>query len=81
MISNQIAHDKSLLGEKINKTFEEVTSLLSQLSPDKTMYIMSDWHAFKVFWAKNADLTKVSLEETKERHQQVIDLLEKAKQL
>lgn len=81
MITNEIARKKKELGIKIDAIFEEVSSLLNQLSPDKTMYIMGDWHAFNVFWKQNADLTKVSLEETKERHQQVMDLLERVKQL
>lgn len=81
MITNQVAYDKKLLGNKIEETFQEVESLLKQLPPHKTMYIINDCHAFNVFWAEHADLTKVSLEETQERLQQVTDLLERVKNL
>ncbi|WP_406622155.1 hypothetical protein V6946_27515 [Bacillus sp. PPSBB_2] len=79
MITNQVAYDKKLLGNKIEETFEEVSSLLRTLDTDKTMFIMGEWHAFNDFWSKNADLTKVSLEKTQERLNQVTDLLERVK--
>ncbi|MGE0976260.1 hypothetical protein [Bacillus cereus] len=81
MITDRIAFEKRKLGKKIGETFQEVESLLKQLPPHKTMYIINDCHAFNVFWAEHADLTKISLEETQERFQQVMNLLERIKNL
>ncbi|CCW08550.1 MULTISPECIES: hypothetical protein [Bacillus] len=81
MITNQVAYDKKLLGNKIEGTFKEVSSLLRLHDSSETMYIMGDWHAFNDFWSKHADLAEISLEETQERLQQVTDLLERVKNL
>ncbi|MEB9507273.1 hypothetical protein P4J13_25415 [Bacillus anthracis] len=79
MINNLIAHEKKQLGEEIGKVFQEISSLLTLHSPHKTKFIITEWHAFNAFWSENADLTKISLEETKARLDQVKGLLEQAK--
>lgn len=82
MTINLIASKKHELIRDIFKKQKEIAELLlQQENQQEIAHLIYDWHSHKNFFIQNADITKISLEELKEKHTQVIDLLERVKYL
>ncbi|MGH1142153.1 hypothetical protein [Bacillus pseudomycoides] len=82
MTINLIASKKDELIRDIFKKQKEIAELLlQQENQQEIAHLIYDWHSHKNFFIKNADLTKIPLEELKKKHTQVIDLLERVKNI
>ncbi|PFD97872.1 hypothetical protein COE15_21350 [Bacillus cereus] len=82
MITNPIAFEKDKLIRDIYTNQKQVAELLLlQDDQQKIAQLIYDWHSHKNFFIQNAGITKISLEELKEKHTQIIDLLERVKDL
>ncbi|PFE01230.1 hypothetical protein CN288_17125 [Bacillus sp. AFS023182] len=82
MITNPIAFEKDKLIRDIYTNQKQVAELLLlQDNQQEIASLIYDWHSHKNFFINNASLTKIPLEELKEKHTQVIDLLKRVKNL
>ncbi|MDZ5606345.1 hypothetical protein U2I54_04300 [Bacillus pseudomycoides] len=82
MITNPIAFEKDKLVRDIYKNQKEIAELLlQQENQQEIAHLIYEWHSHKNFFLKNADLTKITVDELKKKHTQVRELLEKAKNL
>ncbi|ACK87477.1 hypothetical protein BCAH820_4363 [Bacillus cereus AH820] len=79
MITSQTSYEKDQLIRSIFKTQKEIASLLLE-HPDKKRisHLIYEWHSHRNFFINNAAITNFSLNDLKERYNQVINLLEKA---
>ncbi|HFK1726922.1 hypothetical protein ACT7CX_00475 [Bacillus cereus] len=80
MITSQTSYEKDQLIRSIFKTQKEIASLLLD-HPDKKRIsnLIYEWHSHRNFFINNAAITNFSLNDLKERYNQIINLLEKAK--
>lgn len=82
MITNQMAAERDKLIKEIYAAQKQSAYLLNQQDNHQEIaHLMYEWQSYKLFLVANSDITKISLEEWKETHQQVMDLLERVKQL
>lgn len=82
MITNPIAFEKDKLIRGIFSNQKEIaTLLLKHRNQQEIAHLIYDWHSHKNFFIQNAAITKISLDELRERHNQVEGLLEQAKAL
>ncbi|MGD6889330.1 hypothetical protein [Bacillus mobilis] len=80
MIINQTVYEKDQLIRNIFNTQKEIASLLLN-HPDqkKISNLIYEWHSHRNFFINNAAITNFSLNDLKERYNQIINLLERAK--
>ncbi|EJQ44030.1 hypothetical protein IEQ_04817 [Bacillus cereus BAG6X1-2] len=82
MITDLLAFKKSKLLREINEAQENSKDLLNkQDNQQEVAHLMYEWQAYKLFYVNNPDITKIPLEELKEKHKQVMNLLEQVKSL
>ncbi|MFJ8529984.1 hypothetical protein [Bacillus sp. NPDC094106] len=82
MITNQMAAERDKLIKEIYAAQKQSAYLLNQQDNQQEIaHLMYEWQSYKLFLVANSDITKISLEEWKETHKQVMDLLEQVKQL
>ncbi|EOA3902508.1 hypothetical protein [Bacillus cytotoxicus] len=80
MIFSQTKHEKDQLIRDILGKQKEIASLLLKHNDQKKIsHLIYEWHSHKNFFINNAAITNISLEDLKERHQQITILLEKSK--
>ncbi|WP_000632239.1 hypothetical protein [Bacillus wiedmannii] len=80
MITNQTAYEKDQLIRNIFKTQKEIASLLlDHPNQKKISHLLYEWHSHRNFFINNATINNFSLNDLRERYNQIITLLEKAK--
>ncbi|MDA1850039.1 hypothetical protein PDL09_22940 [Bacillus cereus] len=80
MIISQTAYEKDQLIRSIFKTQKEIASLLlDHPNQGEISHLIYEWHSHRNFFINNAAITNFSLNDLKERYNQIINLLEKAK--
>ncbi|HEF5239111.1 hypothetical protein FT642_20040 [Bacillus paranthracis] len=80
MIISQTAYEKDQLIRSIFKTQKEIASLLlDHPNQRKISHLIYEWHSHRNFFINNAAITNFSLNDLKGRYNQIINLLEKAK--
>ncbi|MGH1260664.1 MULTISPECIES: hypothetical protein [Bacillus] len=80
MITNQTAYEKDQLIRNIFKTQKEIASLLlDHPNQKKISHLLYEWHFHRNFFINNATINNFSLNDLRERYNQIITLLEKAK--
>ncbi|MGF9993249.1 hypothetical protein ABEY04_31640 [Bacillus mycoides] len=82
MITNPIAFEKDKLIRDMYKKQKEAASLLVQHeNHSEVSNLILECHSHKDYFIQNAALTKKSLDELKEKHTQIEELLKQAKNL
>ncbi|PEX46099.1 hypothetical protein [Bacillus thuringiensis] len=82
MITNPIAFEKDKLIREIILAQKQSGHLLYHHNNHvEIAYLIYEHHGYKQFLLDNPSAVKISLEELKEKHKQVMDLLERVKNL
>ncbi|MFA2810158.1 hypothetical protein [Bacillus mycoides] len=82
MIINPIAFEKDKLIREMYSAQKQSGHLLYQHNNQvEIAHLIYEHHAHKQFLLENPSAVKISLEELKEKHEQVINLLEQTKNL
>ncbi|MBJ8042477.1 hypothetical protein JDS78_19770 [Bacillus cereus group sp. N17] len=82
MMTDPIASEKDKLIRDMYKKQKEAASLLFQHENHlEVSNLILECHSHKNYFVQNAALTKKSLEELKEKHTQIEELLKQAKNL
>lgn len=77
MITNPIAHEKDKLIREIYSKQKDIAALLLQhRNRHEVSHLIYKWQSHKNFFMQNAAVTRIPLEELKERHKKVAQLLE-----
>lgn len=77
MITNPVAFEKDKLIRDIYSKQKSIAALLLKLKyRPEIAHLIYKWHSHKNFFIQNAAVTKIHLDELKERHKQVTQLLE-----
>ncbi|HDR7363128.1 TPA: hypothetical protein QCX21_000795 [Bacillus toyonensis] len=82
MIANPVEYEKDQLIRDIYSKQKGIAALLlKHENHQEISHLIYKWHSHKNFFIQNATITKISLDELRERHNQVEGLLEQAKKL
>ncbi|MEI5893046.1 hypothetical protein DXB51_14330 [Bacillus cereus] len=77
MITNPVASEKDkLIRDVYSKQKDIAALLLKHKYRTEIAHLIYKWHSHKNFFIQNAAVTKIPLDELKERHKQVTQLLE-----
>ncbi|MDJ1474392.1 hypothetical protein QBX67_02860 [Bacillus sp. LS15-K4] len=77
MITNPVAFEKDKLIRNIYSKQKGIAALLlKHENRQEVAHLIYKWHSHKNFFIQNAAITNIPLDELKERHKQVTQLLE-----
>lgn len=77
MITDPVAYEKDqLIRDIYSKQKDIATLLLKYENRQEVAHLVYKWQSHKNFFMQNAAITKIPLDELKERHKQIIQLLE-----
>lgn len=77
MITNPVAFEKDKLIRNIYSKQKGIAALLlKHENRQEVAHLVYKWQSHKNFFIQNAAITNIPLDELKERHKQVIQLLE-----
>ena len=77
MITNPVASEKDkLIRDVYSKQKDIAALLLKHGNRQEVAHLVYKWHSHKNFLIQNAAITKIPLDELKEKHKQVTQLLE-----
>ncbi|HGO9409111.1 TPA: hypothetical protein ACLBZV_003471 [Bacillus cereus] len=77
MTTNPVASEKDKLIRDVYSKQKDIAALLlkNKYRPE-IAHLIYKWHSHKNYFVQNAAVTKIPLDELKERHKQVTQLLE-----
>ncbi|KXI85139.1 hypothetical protein ACS47_24250 [Bacillus cereus] len=77
MITNPVAFEKDKLIRSVYSKQKDIAALLLKHgNRQEVAHLFYKWQSHKNFFMQNAAVTKIPLDELKERHKQIIQLLE-----
>ncbi|SCC02469.1 hypothetical protein [Bacillus wiedmannii] len=77
MITNPIAFEKDKLIRSVYSKQKDIAALLlKHRNRQEVAHLVYKWQTHKNFFMQNAAVTKIPLDELKDRHKQVTQLLE-----
>lgn len=80
MIANPVTYEKDQLIRSIYSKQKNIAALLlNYKNRQDIVHLIYKWHSHKNFFIQNAAIINISLEELKERHVRISELLEEVK--
>ncbi|MDC2863879.1 hypothetical protein [Bacillus sp. BP-3] len=80
MITNPVAYEKDQLIRDIYSKQKDIAALLlKHENRQEVAHLVYKWHSHKNFFMRNAAITNIHLDELRERHEKVTQLLEQVK--